>query len=182
MNELLTQFAATETGAEAEKNLFEALGLDLRLLILQIVAFAILVWVLGKFVYPRLIGAIDAREKAIADSVAAAGEAEAKAEEAEANIEKLLERARVEAAEIVETAHKESAAMVAEAESKAKQRSEQIVTDAQKRLAQDVVKAREQLKRETIELVAVATETIVKTKVDGTKDKALIEAALKEAR
>lgn len=182
MNVLITQFATSEQSAEAEKNLFQVLGLDIRLLVLQIVAFAILVWILSKFVYPRLISAIDAREKAIADSVAAAGEAEAKAVEAEANIEKLLKDARKEAAEIVETAHKEATSMVGEAETKAKQRAEQIVTDAEKRIEQDVLKARDQLKQETIELVALATETIVKEKVDAKKDASLITAALKEAQ
>ena len=48
--ELLTQFAAAETGAN--QDIFSTLGIHWELLVLQIVAFIILVWALGKWVYP----------------------------------------------------------------------------------------------------------------------------------
>ncbi len=173
-------FGAKEQAAE-NSNLFSALGIDLRLLVLQLLAFGILLWLLGKYVYPRLMSAIDERERAINESVAAAQAAEANAEKTQAKIDKLFDDARSEAASIVETAHKESAAMVAEAENKAKLRSEQIVSDARSQLEQDINKARKQLRNETAALVATATERIVREKVDSQRDKALIESALKEA-
>lgn len=173
-------FAATEEAAK-DNSLFGALGIDWRLLVLQVLAFGVLVWVLGKFVYPHLIGAIDRREKAIEDSVAAANEAEAKAEETQRGVEQLFKDARKESAEIVDIAHKEAATMVKEAEDKAKKRADQIVKDARAQLDQDILKARSELRNQTTELVALATEKIVREKVDTKKDKALIETALKEA-
>jgi len=174
-------FAATEEAA-GNDSLFGALGIDWRTLVLQVIAFGILVWILGKFVYPHLIGAIDRREKAIEESVAAANEAEAKAEETQKEVEKLFKDARAESAAIVDTAHKEAANMVKEAEDKAKKRADQIVQDARAQLDQDILKARAELRNETTELVALATEKIVREKVDPKKDKSLIETALKEAR
>lgn len=180
MFQILPTLASTE--AEKSDTLFGALGIDARLLILQILAFAFLVWILGKFVYPYLIGAIEKRERAIEESVAAANEAEAKAEKTQKEVEKLFADARKESSEIVDTAHKEAVAMVKEAEDKAKQRAEQIVSDARAQLDQDIVKARTALRDETTELVALATEKIIREKVDVKKDKALIDAAVKEAR
>jgi len=179
----ITQTLANTT-AEAEKSdsLFGALGIDIRLLVLQLIAFSILVWILSKYVYPRLVEAIDKRERAIEESVAAANEAEAKAEKTQKEVEKLFKEARDESAEIVETAHKEATNMVKEAEDKAKKRAEQIVSDARAQLDQDIVKARTTLRNETTELVALATEKIIREKVDVKRDKSLIDAAIKEAR
>lgn len=173
-------FAATE--AAAEQSLFGALGIDWRMLLLQIVAFGVLVWFLGKFVFPYLIRAIDKREQAIADSVAAASEAEANAEKTQAEIEKLFEKARTESAAIVETAHKEATAMVKEAEDKSKKRADQIVSDARAQLDQDIIKARKSLRDEATELVALATEKIIREKMDASKDAKLISSAIEEAK
>ena len=181
MTHLLLTFAS-EAAAEPEKSLFGALGIDWRMLLLQIVAFGIMVWVLGKFVYPHLIKAIDAREAAINESVKAAADAEANAEKTQAEIEKLFKKARAEAAEIVETAHKEAATMVKDAEDKAKVRAEQIVKDARTQLDQDVIAARKALRSEATELVALATEKIVRQKVDSSRDAQLIASAIKDTK
>ena len=60
---MLTVLATTE-GA-SNPGLFQALGLNAQLFIEQGVAFAILVFILGKFVYPALMKAIDDRRTAI---------------------------------------------------------------------------------------------------------------------
>ena len=73
MNFLQT-FAET---AETDGGLFGALGIDWRLLILQIVAFLIMVWVLGKFVYPWLMKSVDERQANIEAAAKAAKKAEA---------------------------------------------------------------------------------------------------------
>ena len=43
-------------------SLFTALGLNLQSLVLNTLAFLVIVWVLGKFVYPSLIKALDAKK------------------------------------------------------------------------------------------------------------------------
>lgn len=180
MDILFKTFAA-ETGVQ-EKSLFSALGVDWRLLLLQVLAFAVLVWLLGKFVYPPLTRAIDSREQKIAESVAAANEAEARAEKSQKEISKLLKEARAEADEILSRSHAEATAQVAAAEEKAKARAEQIIRDAHVQLQADVAKARTALKKDTAELVAYATERVIREKVDGRKDAELIERALSEER
>ncbi len=180
MNNALLQFAAEvpEVGTGTEAGLFGALGIDVRTLLLQIIAFGVLVWFLGKYVYPPLTRAIDSREEKIAESVAAASEAEARAEKSQKETEKLLKQARVEADEILARSHAEAASQVSEAEEKAKARAEQIVKDAHIQLQADVAKARLALKKDTAELVAMATERIIHEKVDSKKDVELVERAL----
>lgn len=177
----LTYMAASSV-SEDEATLFSALGIDWQVLILQTIAFLVLVWFLGKFVYPSLVKAIEKREKAIEDSVKAAAETEKRAEEAQKDVEALMATARKEANAIVDTAKKESAIKVEEAEKKAHKRADRIVEDARAQLDQDIAAARKELRKETTELVALATEKIVREKVDAKRDSSLIDAAIKEAR
>lgn len=173
--------ASTETAHEAAASpgLLDALGINGKLLLEQAIAFLILVAILGKFVYPALVKAIDARRDQIEAGQKEAKEAAEALEKAEAKVTDLLADARKEADEIIARSHKETTTMVAEAEEKAKVRAEQIIKDARAQLDTDIAKARQALKKDTIELVALATEKIVKEKLDERKDANLITEALK---
>jgi F-type H+-transporting ATPase subunit b len=170
--------AAAEATAEASPGLLQALGIDWKLFVVQGIAFLILVGVLGKFVYPTLIKAIDSRREAIEAGMKEAKESQEALEKAEARVAEMLAEARKEADDILARTHTEAASVVAESEGKAKTRAEQIVAEARGQLELDVAKAREALKKDTIELVALATERIVEEKLDATKDAALVKKAL----
>jgi F-type H+-transporting ATPase subunit b len=173
---------AEATTEAAQDDIFTALGIDWRLLILQIVAFLILVWLLGKFVYPLLMKSVDERQKNIEEAARAAKKAQESAAESEAETAKLLAEARKEAAEIVATAKTEAADIVRTSEEKARTTAEKIVADAHAQVSKDIEKARRELHDETLELIALATEKIVRKKLDKKSDEALIVEALKEAK
>lgn len=162
--------------------LFEALGIDWKLLVEQAFAFGILVIILGKFVYPPLMKAVDGRREQIEEGLKEAKASHEALEKAEAKAADLLAAARKDADDILARSHQEAAAQVAEAETKAKRRAEQIVKDARTQLESDVTKARQALKSETVKLVAAATEQIIGEKLDERKDADLIKKSLKEER
>lgn len=180
--ETLRQFAATEAAAAENSDIFSALGIDWMMLIFQIVAFIILVLLLGKFVYPWLMKSVDERQEKITAASKAAAEAQAAAVDAEARVEKLLKKARIEASEIVATAKLESANAVAASEEKAKKRSDQIIADAQTEIQKEVAAAKTLLHNETIELVALATEKVVGKAVSSKIDESLIADAIKAVK
>ncbi len=175
----LTTFASTDA---ASGGIFTALGIDWKTLILQIVAFLILVWLLGKFVYPWLMKSVDERQDAIEAGAKAAEAAQKKAAKAEADVAKLLSEARAEAGDIVSTAKKEAAAAVEAAESKAKLHADAIVSSAHEQIEKDVLAAKKTLRDETIDLVAEATEKVIGHVVTAKVDEKLITEAVKEAR
>lgn len=170
------------SGGESSPGLLQALGIDGKLLVEQGIAFLILVAILGKFVYPALVKAIDARRDQIEAGMKEAKQAEEALAQAEAKVAELLADARKEADEILARSHQEATSMVADAEEKAKNRAEQIVADARTQLDVDIRKAREALKSDTIELVALATERIVGEKLDSKKDADLIKGALAQEK
>ena len=176
----LTTLAATEEAVQ--QDLFGALGIDWRLLILQIVAFLILVGLLGKFVYPLLMKSVDERQKNIEEAAKAAKMAQESAADSEAETAKLLAQARKEAAEIVSTAKLEATEMVSTSEAKARSSAEKIVADAHAQVSKDIDKARRELHDETLELIALATEKLIGQKLDSKADQALIADALKGAK
>lgn len=182
MERLVTQLSATEASAESNGDLLASLGIDWTLLIVQLVAFLILVWLLGKYVYPVLVKALDAREEKIAEAAKAAESAEKKAEAAEARIEETLKKARTEAADIVATAKKEATQMVESAEAKAKQRSERIIAEAQEDLQKDVLAARKALEKDTVDLVKRAASLAVAGIADEKLDTALIKKSVEGAK
>lgn len=174
-------FAAAET-AEGGNDLLGALGIDWKLLIVQVISFLLLVAILRRFVYPALNKALDEREKSIAASVEAAEKAKDDAVKAEAEIEGQLATARKEAETIIETAHKEAAAMVEAAQTRAEKKADHIIENAQAQLQLEVQKAQEVIRKDAVELVARATETIIGEKLDAKKDASLIENAMRSAK
>lgn len=166
----------------AKENLFAALGVDWKTLIIQIVAFLILVWAFSKWVYPWLMKSVDDRKAEIDAGAAAAEEAKKKADEAEAQLEKLLSEARTEASDIVSTAKDEAAAAVAAAEDKARQHADTIVENAKAEIQKDIASAKAALYNEAVDLVAAATEKVTSGALNGQVDEKIVAAAVKEAR
>ena len=175
----LTNVAET---AEANQDIFAALGIDWRLLILQVVAFLILVWLLGKFVYPWLMKSVDERQKNIEDAAKAAKKAQDAASDSQEETAALLTQARKEAAEIVSTAKLEASDIAISSEAKAKATAEKIVADAHSQIQKDIEKAKRDLHDETLALIAMATEKVVRGTHDKKADEALIAELLKEAK
>jgi F-type H+-transporting ATPase subunit b len=175
----LTQFAA-ET--EAKSDIFTSLGIDWQMLILQIVAFLILVVLLGKFVYPWLIKSVDERHADIEAASKAAAKAQAALEKNKADMAELLDQARTEAAGIVDTAKLESAEIVASSEKKARTAAEKIVADAHEQIDKDVATVKKELYNETLELVGLATEKVVGATASAKVDRELIAKAVKESK
>jgi F-type H+-transporting ATPase subunit b len=173
----LQQFAAETT--EPSGDLFGALGIDWRLLVLQIVAFIILVWLLGKFVYPYLMKSVDKRQADIEAAAKAAKDAQESASETQQETARLMAEARKEAAEIVSTAKLEASELSSATEAKARSTAEKIVADAHEQLTKDIDAAKRELHNETLELVALATGKVIGSKLDKKTDETLIKDSLK---
>lgn len=178
----INYLAETAATSEPSGDVFSALGIDWRLLILQIIAFLILVVLLGKFVYPWLMKQVDERQSSIEAAAKAATEAQASAAESQEQVEALLVEARTQAAEIVDTAKLEATQMLSESEQKARSSAEKIVNEAQANIEKSIEVAKRELHDETLELIVLATEKIIHTKLDKKADAALIASALKESK
>lgn len=171
---------AAESGGIGD--LFVALGLDLRSLLLNAAAFLVIVWLLGKYVYPVLVKALDAKRGELEAAARSQQDASAALAKAEQSAAKIMAEARESARELAGTAKQEAADMVKAAEARAAAQAERITTEAREQLARDVEAARRELKTETARLVVAATERVVGEKLDSERDAALIQRSLGEGR
>ena len=167
---------------ESSGGIFGALGIEWQMLLFQMIAFLVLVWLLGKFVFPILIKSVDDRQAKIEEGTKAAEAAAKKAESAQADVEKLMKQARVEARDIVSTAKDEATAMVAKAESSAKQKSERIVAEAHEEISKEIEKAKKSLESDTLALVKKATSVVTAHVADDKVDAALVKKSVQEAK
>lgn len=175
-------FANASEPATNNGDMFASIGIDWTVLLLNIVAFLILLWLLKRFVYPPLVKMLDEREKDIESARQAAMESEKHAETAKAEIDKLLKEARGEAADIVATAKAEATSMVEQAGEKSRAQADRLVAEAHDTIGKEVLAARKTLHNETIDLVAQATEKVIGKTLTPKLDDAVIADALKEAR
>ena len=182
MESVLTQFAAADAHAAEKADLFSSLGIDWLMMLLQTIAFLILLFVLSKWVYPPLVAMLDKRDKDLRTAEKAAKSARDNADKTEKMINEMMRKARIEAQETVAAAQQEATRVVDEATKKAQTKAEATVKAAQAEIASEVAAAKQALHDETLSLVAEATGALIQEKLDVKKDSKLIEKALKEAR
>lgn len=105
--------------------------------IVELVAFATIVYILGKWVIPPINGAMTRRQEAIRTEFAELDEAKADARKAEDEYKAQLNDAKHEAARIREEAREQGAQIVQEAREKAQAESARIVEHAHTQIEAD---------------------------------------------
>jgi F-type H+-transporting ATPase subunit b len=86
-------------------------------LIGQTIAMIVFVWFCMKFIWPPILGAIEERQKQIAEGLAAADEGEKRLTEARAEADDIVADARKQATSILDQAHARANEIVAEGKS-----------------------------------------------------------------
>ena len=144
-------------------------------LIGQAIAFAIFVMFCMKFVWPPLIGAINDRQRKIAEGLNAAEKAKADLATAEQDVEQELNLAKTKAAALIEQANKSANQLVEDAKSQAQIEGERIRQQAQAAIVQEINQARESLRAQVAELAVLGAEKILQDKVDVQKHASMLD-------
>jgi len=135
-------------------------------LIGQSITFALFVWFCMKFIWPPVIGALEARRKEIADGLAAAERGQHAQELAEKRATEHIKEAKGQASDIITQAQKRASEIVEEAKGDAKTEASRIVAGANAEIEQETNRAREQLRQEVVVLAIVGAEKVLKREVD----------------
>lgn len=136
-------------------------------MIAQGATFFLFIWFTLKFVWPPLLRAIEARQKQIAEGLAAAERGKQDLELAAKRAGEELQRARAQANEIIAQAEKRGAAVVEEAKTVAKQEAERVVASAKAEIEQEVFRAKESLRAQVSVLAVTGAEKILRREVDA---------------
>jgi F-type H+-transporting ATPase subunit b len=135
-------------------------------LVIQGVVFFLVAWAVMKFFWPWLMGAIEERQKKIADGLAAASKGEKELGEAEARSKEIIRDARDRAAHIVDLAGKRSTEIVEEAKGAASSEAQRLVAGAHDEVARESARAREQLSKEVGRLAVEGASRLLGREID----------------
>jgi F-type H+-transporting ATPase subunit b len=132
----------------------------------EVIAFAIIVYILGKYVVPPINRAMTARQDAIRNEFAELDQAKADARSTEDAYKKQLADARHEAAKIREDAREQGAAIIAEMRTQAQTEAARIVEHAHAQISAERQQAQASLRSEVGSLATSLAGRIVGESLD----------------
>ena len=121
-------------------------------LVMQAVAFGAFIWFTAKFVWPPLMGAIETRQKQIADGLAAGEAGKQSLANAERRIADMLSEAKTRSSEIIAQGDKLKT---------------ETVEASKAEIEQELARARESLRNQVSDLAVAGAAQILKREVDA---------------
>ena len=133
----------------------------------QAAAFAAFIWFTYRFVWPPLMGAIENRQKQIADGLAAGESGKQSLASAEKRIAEMLADAKSRSSEIIAQGEKLKTETVAAAKHDAKAEADRILVAAKAEIQQEIARAKESLRNQVSDLAVAGAAQILKREVDA---------------
>ena len=149
-------------------------------LIGNLIAFTVFVWFCMKYVWPPIIGAIEERQKKIADGLAASEEGEKALEVAEEQVNELLKEAKAQAASIIEQAKKRGTSIVDEETQRGLSEREKISAQGHSEIEAEKNRTKEELRKKVAFLAIAGAEKILEREIDAAAQSDIVEKLVTE--
>ena len=149
-------------------------------LIIQGLAFFAVALLVMKFGWPGIMGAIEARQKKIADGLAAADAGTRALSDARAKEEALIKEARVKANEILERAHQQANKVVDEAKELAIAERNRQIAVAEAEVANLAHHAKAELRGKLAGLAVKGAEQLIRKEINPATHQQLIDQLIAE--
>jgi F-type H+-transporting ATPase subunit b len=160
---------------------FEALGINLPMIIAQIVNFTILLVVLRLVLYKPVLKMLDERKQKIAEGLNAAEIARAEAASAQANIQAQLDTARKEGQEIVANAQGIATRIQTDAREQSMKDRDAALERARVEIQQERDRAIADLRSEFADITVKAAEKVINQSLDRQAHQRVIDETLAES-
>jgi F-type H+-transporting ATPase subunit b len=148
--------------------------------IVELITFLVMMAVLARWVYPRIVELAEARQRLIAQQLAEAEKSRAAAEAELKEAEAKLAEARKTAQSVIEAATKSGEQLRQELKQKAEDEAKRLAETARKEIEAERERAIQSVRNEVASLVVAATEKVIGETLDEGKHKQLIERAIAE--
>jgi len=135
-------------------------------LVVQMLVFAIFVWVVMSFIWPIILGAMNEREKKIASGLAAAEQGQKDLSEAKSRAEDVIKEARARAMAIESQAQTRANQIIEDARKAASLEGEKALAAAQSQIALESNKARDQLRGQVVSLAVAGAKRVLEKEID----------------
>jgi F-type H+-transporting ATPase subunit b len=145
-----------------------------------LVVFGALVFLLGRYAWGPILGAVEAREKGIQSALDEAAARNAEAAKLLAEHKEQLADARRQANDLMAEGKAAGETLRREIEEKARAEAQSMVERARREIERERDAALEMLRRESVELALAAASRLMQENLDQPKDRALVERYLNE--
>jgi F-type H+-transporting ATPase subunit b len=153
---------------------------DPGLYIWTILTFLVLVALLAKFAWRPLLRALEERQASIRASLEEARQAREDLKRVQADAERLLAEARVEAGQIIARTREDAGRFREELKQKAQADAATLVKNAERQIQLETTRAVEQLRREAVDLSVTIASKILQRNVSQADNERLIDDTLRQ--
>ena len=136
-------------------------------LIVQMLVFAIFIWVVMTFIWPIILGAMNEREKKIASGLAAADQGHKDLSEAKTRADEVIKEARARAMAIESQAQTRANQIIEEARQAASLEGEKALAKAKADIELESNRARDQLRGQVVSLAVAGAKRVLEREVDA---------------
>ena len=171
---------ATTLAAAKEESSNFLVSPNVGLMIWTLLAFLVTLWVLNKFAFPAIKNALDKRAQMIEDSINAAEQSKADAEQVLAEYRERLKEARAQADDIVLRARKNAEVYERESQEQARVKREELLEQTRKDIDSETRRAIEEIRGEVADLTIAATEKVTGRVLSEDDQRRLVEDAVGE--
>ena len=144
----------------------------------EIITFAILLFLLYRYVYPPIRDRILQRQSEIERAIDEAQKTRSEARELLAEYRRQIEEARGEARRILDEARKQGEAQRERTKQEAREEGERIIQRAREEIERERDSALREVRREVADMVIVASERVIRQELDRDGHERLISEAL----
>ena len=144
-------------------------------LVIQGIAFFAVAWLVMKFGWPHILGAIEERQQKIAEGLAAADRSQKDLAQAQDKANEALREARAKANEVIEQAHQRANQIVEAAKNDAVAEAGRQKALAAAEIAAATTRAREDLRKQVSVLAVSGAEKLLRREIDAGAHKALLD-------
>jgi F-type H+-transporting ATPase subunit b len=140
---------------------------EIGLLIWTLLAFLVVLFILGKFAWPAIVKGLRERENSIASSLETAERVKAEMAQLKTENEALLAKAREERAQLLKEARETKDKIINEAKEQSKIEANKIITEAQQAINAQKMAALTEVKNQVGKLVIEVTEKVLRRELAG---------------
>ena len=144
-------------------------------LIGQTIAMIVFVWFCMKYIWPPLLGAIEARQTEIADGLAAAEKGQARLADAEAEASKIVTGARDQARGIVDQANVRASEIVEAAKAEGETEKQKQLDGARSEIDVELNRARDALRSQVAAIAIEGAEKILSREINADTHRELLD-------
>ena len=135
-------------------------------LIIQMLVFMIFVWVVMKFIWPIILGAMTEREKKIAAGLAAAEQGQKDLSEAKSRADDVVKEARARALTIESQAQTRANQIIDEARKAAGLEGEKALASAKAQIDLESNRARDAVRGQVVSLAVAGAKRVLEKEID----------------